>query len=57
MPGYLFDDPSDLATSVNYDKKNDTLYIHMLNGDGAGGYFALLVIKNKRFDKQYVWMP
>lgn len=51
------DDATDLATSVNYDKENDVLYIHMRNSDGAGGYFALLVIKNKRFDRQYVWTP
>ena len=43
-----------LAISVNYDQKNDTLYIHMSNIDRAGSYNALLVLKNKKFYKQYI---
>ncbi len=56
LPKYAYQNlfNGDSATSVNYDQKNDILYIHMSNGDGAGSYEALLVLKNKKFYKQYV---
>lgn len=41
-------------TVVNYDQKNETIYIHSANSDGAGGYDVLWVIKKGTYMKRHL---
>ncbi|MFZ4929690.1 hypothetical protein [Chryseobacterium sp. Mn2064] len=49
--------PNNELTNCYYDRKSDTLYISMLNSDGAGGYVALLKIVNGEYKGKTVTMP
>ncbi|MEG0926975.1 SH3 domain-containing protein [Chryseobacterium sp.] len=44
-------------TNCYFDRKNDTLYIAMLNSDGAGGYVALFKIVKGEYKGRVVKMP
>lgn len=44
-------------TNCYFDRKNDTLYITMLNSDGAGGYVALFKIVKGEYKGRVVKMP
>jgi hypothetical protein len=44
-------------TEVNLDVDNNTLYIHTLNSDGAGGYAVIWIVKNGVCVKQWVTIP
>lgn len=46
--------PSLNNTVVNYDQKNETLYIHSANSDGAGAYDVLWVIKKGTYMKRHL---
>lgn len=39
-------EPNLYHTKIFYDRVNDIIYISVLNGDGAGGYVGLFIIKN-----------
>ena len=39
-------EPTLYNTKVFCDRANNTIYISVLNGDGAGGYVGLFMIKN-----------
>lgn len=41
-------------TVVNYDQKNETIYIHSANSDGAGGYNVLWIIKKGTYMKRHL---
>ncbi|MHA3788953.1 SH3 domain-containing protein [Flavobacterium hauense] len=41
-------------TVVNYDQKNETLYIHSANSDGAGAYDVLWIIKKGTYMKRHL---
>ena len=41
-------------TKVNYDKKNDIIYIQASNGDGAGGYVVIWKIEKGTYKERYV---
>lgn len=47
-------EPNFDSTRVNYDSKNDILYIQALNGDGAGGYAVLWMIENGEFKERII---
>lgn len=52
LPKYAFEDlfePNFSYTEINYDKKNDILYIASSNGDGAGGYEILWIIEKGKY--------
>ncbi|HSY61105.1 MAG TPA: hypothetical protein VK796_04470 [Cytophaga sp.] len=53
---HLFE-PTLTYMNVNYDVKNDILYIQGLNGDGAGGYIFAIIIKNKKFERTVTMIP
>lgn len=44
-------------TNCYFDRKNDTLYITMLNSDGAGAYVALFKIVKGEYKGRVVKMP
>ncbi|HTE30349.1 MAG TPA: hypothetical protein VK666_08245 [Chryseolinea sp.] len=41
-------------TKANYDNQTDTLYIHSINSDGAGGYLVIWKITNGEYRERYV---
>ena len=47
-------EPNFDSTRVNYDSKNDILYIQALNSDGAGGYAVLWMIENGEFKERII---
>lgn len=52
-----FDDlfePNFSYMEINYDKKNDILYIASSNGDGAGGYEILWVIEKGKYKERKI---
>lgn len=56
IPKESFDDlyePSFRTLHV-YFGKNDTIYIEMDNGDGAGAYSIFWIIKNGQYSKRYI---
>ncbi len=44
-------------TAVYFDEKKNTIYITALNGDGAGSYAVLWVIKNSKFIDRFITIP
>ncbi len=46
--------PNLKATSLYLNKKNNSIYIIANNGDGAGAYSVIWVIKNGKFEKRMV---
>ncbi len=44
-------------TNANFDEKTETLYLHTLNGDGAGGYAVLWIINNGKVKKRIITIP
>lgn len=44
-------------TNCYFDRKNDTLYITMLNSDGAGGYVALFKVVKGEYKGRVLKMP
>ena len=50
-------EPNFASTTVNFDKKNNTIYISAMNSDGAGGYAVLWIIENGRFKKRITTVP
>ncbi|MGH1518228.1 hypothetical protein [Chryseobacterium sp. JK1] len=49
--------PNNELTHCYYDRQNETLYISMLNSDGAGSYVALLRIVKGEYKGKMVAMP
>lgn len=47
-------EPNLFNTEVNYDEKNDVLYIQSMNSDGAGGYLVIWKIESARYTDRYV---
>ena len=47
-------EPSLYNTKVFYDRANDIIYISVLNGDGAGGYVGLFVVKNGSYHSRMI---
>lgn len=47
-------EPNFNSTKVFFDHNNDVLYISISNGDGAGGYVGLLIIKNGAYQSRMV---
>ncbi|MDM1555757.1 SH3 domain-containing protein [Chryseobacterium indologenes] len=45
------------STTCYYDRSNDTLYISMLNSDGAGSYVALFTIEKGEYKGRTLEMP
>ncbi|WP_051951551.1 hypothetical protein [Flavobacterium sp. ASV13] len=57
LPKNSFDDlfePSLYNTKINYDKKNDILYITSSNSDGAGGYEIVWVIEKGKYKERKI---
>ncbi|CAD0007434.1 SH3 domain-containing protein [Flavobacterium chungangense] len=57
FPKHVFDDlfePSFSDTEINYDKKEDILYISSMNGDGAGGYVILWIIEKGKYKERKI---
>ncbi|MFB9077199.1 hypothetical protein ACFFLS_02835 [Flavobacterium procerum] len=57
IPKNAFDDlfePSFFNTEINYDKKEDILYISAMNGDGAGGYVILWIIEKGKYKERQI---
>ncbi|WP_426483969.1 hypothetical protein [Flavobacterium sp. 2] len=57
LPKNSFDDlfePSLYNTKINYDKKNDMLYISSSNSDGAGGYEIVWVIEKGKYKERKI---
>lgn len=46
--------PNLSSTQVNYDSKNDVLYIQSMNSDGAGGYVVCWIIEKRKYKKRFV---
>lgn len=44
-------------TSINFDEKNNTIYISAINSDGAGGYAVLWEIENGIFKQLITTIP
>jgi len=42
-------------SEANYDIKNDILYVHSNNSDGAGGYTVVWVIEKGEYKKRYLY--
>ena len=49
--------PNNELTYCYYDRQHETLYISMINSDGAGGYVALLKIVKGEYKGKTVTMP
>lgn len=47
-------EPTLYNTKIVYDRVNDIIYISVLNGDGAGGYVGLFVIKNGSYHSRMI---
>ncbi|MCR4031060.1 MULTISPECIES: hypothetical protein [Flavobacterium] len=57
LPKDAFDDlfePNFSYTQINYDRKNDILYIASSNGDGAGGYELVWIIEKGRYKERKI---
>lgn len=57
LPKNSFDDlfePSLYNTKINYDKKNNILYITSSNSDGAGGYEIVWVIEKGKYKERKI---
>ncbi|OXB16381.1 hypothetical protein B0A68_08280 [Flavobacterium reichenbachii] len=55
VPASAFDDlfePNFFSTQINYNKKEDILYICSSNSDGAGGYEVVWVIENGKYKER-----
>jgi hypothetical protein len=48
-------EPSIYNTQVNYDRKNDILYIQSYNSDGAGGYEVIWRIGGGTYKDRYIF--
>lgn len=48
---------SNQYTACYFDRKNDTLYISMLNSDGAGAYVALFIIEKGKYKRRILEIP
>ena len=51
--GDLFQ-PTIYNTKVNYDRKNDILYIRSMNSDGAGGYYVIWKIEKGVYSGRFI---
>ncbi|QEC45068.1 hypothetical protein [Pseudobacter ginsenosidimutans] len=47
-------EPNFNKTSVNYDRRQDILYIHAMNSDGAGGYLVIWRIVKGEYRDRFV---
>lgn len=47
-------EPNLYHTKVFYDRVNNTICIHVLNGDGAGGYVGLFILKNGSYHSRMI---
>ncbi|GGB26447.1 hypothetical protein GCM10011511_58000 [Puia dinghuensis] len=47
-------EPSLHNTAVNYDRKNDILYIHSENSDGAGAYDVIWKVEKGVYTERYI---
>ncbi len=57
LPKISFDDlfePSLYKTQINYNEKEDVLYISSSNGDGAGGYEVVWVIEKGKYKERKI---
>jgi hypothetical protein len=57
LPKDAFDDlfePNFSYTQINYDRKNDILYIASSNGDGAGGYELVWIIEKGQYKERKI---
>lgn len=57
LPKISFDDlfePSLFNTKINYNKKDDILYITSSNSDGAGGYEVVWVIEKGKYKERKI---
>lgn len=57
FPKDAFDDlfePNFYYTKINYNQKNDILYISSSNGDGAGGYEVLWIIEKGKYKERKI---
>lgn len=57
LPATAYDDlfePALANTKINYDRRKDTLYLHSLNGDGAGGYYVIWRFEKGQYKDRYI---
>lgn len=47
-------EPNIHHTQVHYDRENDTLYIHAMNSDGAGGYEVIWKIEKSVYKERFI---